>query len=278
MKLTVLTSTYKLFMKEQQIEALTKQTFKDFEWVIVDDSYEQNKGFTCSFPVIHMPPNEIVPYFALASCFNDGLVRASGKYVFFMNDYIIPSPTCLARHWEVQEKMGGCILSGRTLAVDGMPATVDGKLTMLKDYRMSIFDTETIKSKDAGDGLREVGRDGIQCWWSGRNDSAPLQAMLDCNGFEEAFDGRWGGQDADMSQRLMTYGLKYYVDTKSFCTEYEHQRGNKKAVRDESQQQGLQNLIINPMVKRKEYIANNQWLIMLPRNIKEEREQQGKLP
>jgi len=270
-RITVLTSSYRLLYKKEQIEALSQQTFRDFEWIVVDDHYQDNAPLSTPFPCIHMPPAEIFQYFALGAAMNDGLVRASGKYVFFMNDYVIPKPGCLARHWAVQEKMGGCLLSGRATNPSGTPTTYNGEVVKVEDYRMALFKYVMFPSTLVGDGLIEAERDGVQCWWAGRNDSAPLKAILDCNGFEEAFDGRWGGHDADMANRLMTYGLKYYLDKKSECLEYDHPRGAKKQVRTEAQQQNLQNVIINPRVERGDYMANKEWLVMLPRNLKEER-------
>ena len=49
-------------------------------------------------------------------------------------------------------------------------------------------------------------------WWAGRNDSAPLEAILSLNGFDENFDGRSGGFDGDLGARLVAYGCKYLVD------------------------------------------------------------------
>ena len=66
MKITVLTSSYRLFMKDRQIEYLADQTFKDFEWVVVDGAYEENKGIEAPFPIVHIPPSNPVDYFSLA--------------------------------------------------------------------------------------------------------------------------------------------------------------------------------------------------------------------
>ena len=271
--ISVLTPTYKLMFRDRQIEALSKQTFKDFEWIIVDDNHKQNQGIKTPFPLIHIPPAQELPYCALAQAMNEGLLHATGKYVFFMNDYVVPEPTCLQRHWDIQEKMGGCLLSGECLFMDSVPAECRDKRGKIitRDWRMGMLEEKAYPSTDIGDGLYEITREGIQNWWAGRNDSAPLEALLNCNGFDEVYDGRWGGHDAEMANRLMTYGLKYYIDKKSRCLEYDHLRANKKAVRTEEQQQAFQETIINRKVKHKIYTANTDWLIMLPRNIREER-------
>jgi glycosyltransferase involved in cell wall biosynthesis len=271
MKITVVTPTYSFFMKECQLDGLMNQTFKDFEWVVVDGCYEKNKDFKTPFPLIHIPPSNPVPYFSLASSLNDGLARASGKYVFFMSDYIAPRNECLGRHWELQERFGGCILSGRDICIEGYPAMCNRKEIKVQDYRMALFETGTIPSITVDENVREIGREGIQNWFAGHNDSCPLEALLACNGFDEAFDGCWGGQDAEMANRLMTYGLKYYLDSKSECVAYPHERGaKKKSYRTEAEQQSLQYKIINPKVEQKVYTANTSWLVMIPRNMKGE--------
>jgi len=43
-------------------------------------------------------------------------------------------------------------------------------------------------------------------WWAGRNTSAPLEMLLEINGFDESFDGRHGGADGDIGYRLMHIG------------------------------------------------------------------------
>jgi glycosyltransferase involved in cell wall biosynthesis len=270
-KITVITPTYRLLYKEKQIEALAAQSFQDFEWVVIDDDYENNKGFKTPFPLIHIPVSKPVPYFALAASFNDGLSRCSGKYVFFMNDYVVPEKYCLERHWEIQERFGGCMLSGIDIATEGTPAVINGEKVLLRDFRMTLFDTETFKSTRIDDDLREIGREGVQNWYAGHNDSCPLKSLIECNGFDEAFDGKWGGQDAEMGNRLMTLGLHYYLDKKSTCYFYPHPKGGgKQSYRSEVEQQSLQQKIINPKVTYKIYTANTQWFVMIPRDIKTE--------
>jgi len=40
-------------------------------------------------------------------------------------------------------------------------------------------------------------------WWAGRNTSAPLELLLEVNGFDESFDGLHGGADGDIGYRMM---------------------------------------------------------------------------
>ncbi len=202
LKITVLTPTYNLQYRDVQLDALEKQTFKDFEWIIIDDY--SDKPIKASFPIIHEFPQIPVPYCAISSVMNDGLVKAKGKYVFFMNDYVVPDAECLDRHWETQERLSGCLLSGSSLSDNPPPECFcDGNLVN-PDYRVGLFATKAFKWTGLGNGLFEIPRAGIQNWWAGRNDRAPLTALLDCTGFDETFYGRWGGQNADRTARIMT--------------------------------------------------------------------------
>ena len=49
-------------------------------------------------------------------------------------------------------------------------------------------------------------------WWAGRNDSASLEALLDANGLDESSQGRRGGLDTLLAQKMMTSGCRYLID------------------------------------------------------------------
>lgn len=266
MKITVLTATCRNQYMKEQIKALERQSFTDFEWVLVDDFCDQNNVKT-EFPLTHISPKEIKPYPAIASACNDGLIHSRGELIYFMNDYVLPHPDCLARHWEIYQKYKNVMISGRGLQTAFKPEELDTIKGTFEspDYRMWLFENFFVKEK-IEDNLYEAFRDGIQNWWAGRNDSAPLEAILDCNGFDETFDGRWGGQDADLAQRLMTYGLRYFLDYKSLCLEFEHEHGIKGAIRSEEAQRDFQRTIIDKKVKDRIYTSG------LSRNLKEERQ------
>lgn len=256
-EISVITGVCRSTYIQKQIEYLSKQTFKDFEWVVVDEQYMQNKGLKAGFPIIHIPPKNPKPYFAKASCLNDGLTLASGKLIYFMNDYVLPMKSCLQRHWEIQEKYKGIMLSGRAYKIDIKPEDIKENVRYkTTDYRMHLFDQGWFSWTPIEEGLFEVDRRGIENWMNGRNDSCPLEPLLDCNGFDESFDGRWGNEDADMAYRLMTYGLKFFMDKQSAVMEFPHQSGERAAIRTEAEQQALLLKITHKKVLDRIYTAN----------------------
>lgn len=260
-------------MEKYQVEGLVSQTFKDYEWVIVDDLHEQRKGLLAElikdkFSYCHMPPKEVKPYFATAAAHNLALTYARGEIIYFMCDYVVPLPNCLERHWQIHQKYPQAIISGRGIQIDSTPdiLLMNKGVYPARDYRMWLFfETPLFNKKQLEPDLFQADRLGVQNWWAGRNDSCPLEPILACNGFDERFDGRWGGQDAELAQRLLTYGLIYLLDTQSVVMEFKHETGSKPAIRTEEEQQMMQYTIINPRVKRNIYMSG------LDRNIREER-------
>ena len=152
-KITVLTPTCRDDFLEWQIRALKQQTLTDFMWVLVDDLYfrtkERGKALVAeSFPIIHILPTKQETYPVIASACNDGLIHARGQLVFFMNDYVIPHPDCLARHWEIYQKYPDAMISGRGLQVGFKPEELETKTgaEVVADYRMNLFDNHFLKS------------------------------------------------------------------------------------------------------------------------------------
>lgn len=278
LKITVITASCRDTYMKEQVEALKSQNFKDFEWVFVDDLYDKRKGLLPhlidgAFPLTHIPPREIVPYVAISMAFNTGLIHCRGELIYFMCDYIIPRFDCIGRHWEIYQKYHNVMISGRSIAVGYPTAILNGFSGKIQgsDYRMGLFDQIFGKSK-IEDNLFEAHQDdGIRNWWAGRNDSAPLEAILDCNGFDEVFDGALGNTDADLAKRLRVYGLRYLLDYQSSCLEFAHKTGSKEWLRSDEEQRQLEYKITDVKVRQGIYTSG------LDRNLREERKRCLKL-
>lgn len=215
MKITVLTATYRQGnLLQLQSDALSKQTFDDFEWVIVDD-WHNNRKFKpdTEFPTKWLPPRGgTKPYFAAASAWNTGFIVAEGELVYLMNDYIIMNdPTVLQRHWDLYQQYGPkVIISGPIDGTRGSgpiekregPLSLGDDVTELTDYEY------------------------VRRWyWAGRNDSMPLAEAIAVNGFAECLDGDYGGQDVEIAVRMMNNGCRYIIDRRVPVFELEHEPG-----------------------------------------------------
>ncbi len=255
-KISVLTVSGRRSYQQFQVNALKAQTFKDFEWVFVDDLYDERKEemaklVDSAFPFTHLHQKEVVDYFAVGAGNNDGFVRCRGELIFFMIDYTILEVHCLERHWALYQKYPKSFFSG---SVYDMPFRPDEMPTAavlnLPNYRINLFTSGYHHWSFIEDGIYGVADDGLQDWWSGRNDSAPLQAILECNGMDERFDGGHGYHDDDLAHRMSSAGYQYYIDTKAIAFSFPHiPGGGKKILRSEKEQQWFKEVLIPERTK-----------------------------
>lgn len=269
-KISVLTIMYRPGYLDSMTQCLREQTFKDFEWILVDDLWEQRKDILReyvgnSLNLKHIPPREVRPYSCSAMAVNTGLIHAEGELIYFMNDYMYLHPRVLERHWEIYSKYGPKVLisgplidaivaSGKSVwaGAPAMPIQIkneEGNIITYPELTPPIpFPLKDNFEEPTPDNLISIFREPFQptwpktfppdwrlghiskfsidknlCendnpnWFWGRNDSAPLKALLDINGMDEALDGRRGGADADLGARLKAYGCRLLVDREVPC-------------------------------------------------------------
>lgn len=286
-KISVLTVTCRADPKvyAYMVQALNNQKFRDFEWILVDDHYEQTKDMVKklvadTFLCVHMPPQIIPPYFARAAALNDGLTYCDGKIVYFMCDYSIPMPECLGRHWEVQERYGGVMLTGRRVKIEMELEEFLRKVKVDEPVQWSDFNIQFFETGDGNGWKLEWKRltkniyevvdkvDGAKRFMTGRNDSCPLDVLLKVNGVNEVFDGCWGQDDPDLDVRLMASGMRFLIDKGSQCLELPHKSAEKKQVRSHED-----SVLLADMVAKWGIEANRKWVIAMPRDLKAEREE-----
>jgi hypothetical protein len=162
------------------VDDLGQQTFKDFELIVVDGSYEQHKSYVAGlkhdFPLVHVPPKENIwtrnHKVAICTFRNTGIAKARGDLIVNLDDCCTLPKIYLeafARGWEY-----------KVCAAMTWPERGDWRHPQL------------------------VTRPGIIYGFG----SYPREAALELNGYDEAFDGAQGLEDADWSTRLFHLGVK----------------------------------------------------------------------
>ena len=280
MKISVMMVTARdLGMLPYQIDYFKRQTFKDFELVFVDELWEQRKDSVKkevdgAFPLTHILPNEVKSYFAPGAAWNDGFTHCRGELLYFMADYIIPHEDCLRVHWETHLQYPKAMISGRCweMNISADEFNQPNKQFQFNDYRLSLFENSYFRWSRIAESLYGAERAGVQNFWTGRNDSAPLDTILECNGFDEQFDGAHGYHDEDLAQRMANLGLEYIFNLKSLVWQFSHKKegeqvGGKPGLRtDEEQHQMFKAKLIPQRIKDGTYKVNPD------RNLREERE------
>ncbi len=230
--------------------ALGAQTYKDFEWIIVDDLFPTRAEAIGRMAKEHhlairyMPPYKLVPYFGYASAANTAIAMAAGRICYFMMDYSIPVSYALERHLSVHNGLGPrTLVSGRTFEPKPeWTGTEDWKPDWEGDHiwqrdgalRWAFFSSKNEVETGCFRSLHS------ELWWAGRDDSAPTALLLELGGLEELFDGGHGYQDSEFGVRVNMLGGWHVFDTVSMTMELPlHGTARKKILRTDTEQQEL---------------------------------------
>jgi len=237
-----------LHMMEITINSLMKQTFTDFE-VIVVDALHNTREFPFDkaiFPVKHVPVNPNHRFWLdrkrwnVCGALNTGILNAEGELIVRIDDCSEFEKTFLEDIWKVYEN-GLWLQAMHIRFLGGKPARFDAV------YREKGYEAKysiMTEPEDRFDILRDMyGEDGLvrdtrypKVVESGGKMIAPyqwmygysvftLEAALRVNGFDELFDGDKSQEDQDFGSRLDLAGYKdlFLLDVDHQVIEHEHE-------------------------------------------------------
>jgi len=238
-----------VFIFEPTFRSLEKQSFKDFELIVVDALYPKRKewieGHKWSFQVKYVPPHPNHRFWLdkglwnVCGMLNTALLYCEGDLVVRLDDCCeIPDKDYLKKFWEAYES-GYFALAMHVRYHAGKPARVN------EEYLRTGYEAkyaEASFSEDRAMLLRRLyGENGIVRdtrwpiverrgrmiappeWFYGYS-SFSLEAALRVNGFNELFDGVKGQEDQDFGIRLSMAGYKdvFLLDKDLWVIEHEH--------------------------------------------------------
>lgn len=200
---------------EWALKSLNEQTYKDFEYLILDGLYDQRKDKVediikkseVNFPLLYLKDKPsrwrcIRP--ALCNARNTGLVFANGDYVVFHDDNCRLHPNWLERH--VKWLSQGYIVAGNWLLYQEIDNNGNGIIGRFGwEHRSGIVKSPQIISGG---------------WLYGGNFSFPLHVAEDINGFDELYDGEMGQDDIDFGIRAERKGYKIMYDPSCYLEYY----------------------------------------------------------
>jgi len=232
-----------LHMLEITINSLMKQTFTEFE-VIVIDALHDTREFPfdkVTFPVKHVPVNPNHRFWLdrkrwnVCGALNTGILNAEGELIVRIDDCSEFDPDFLQRFWDGYQS-GYFPLAMHTRYRGGKQAYYnEGYRKKGYDFAREEPDRKRILDKvyDEKDPIRDTrwpiveskgGRMiGPAQWFYGYS-SLTLEAALKVNGFNELFDGDKGQEDQEMGLRLSMAGYRdiFLVDVNHWVIEHEH--------------------------------------------------------
>ncbi len=198
------------------LKSLERQTFTDFELIIVDALYHKRKDFFrhkhYPFPVKHIADKPSVwlskGMWALCSARNQGIIHSDGELVVFIDDAFGFGRDWLELFWKYYDEDG---LFAQALAdfytQEGEKVIRDGE--WIRDSRWKFVDEGSEHLRIHGDAyIHNLGD-----WFNVCGGTAvSMEMLLRVNGFDENFDGTKSLEDCDLGRRLVELGCEFVFD------------------------------------------------------------------
>ena len=243
-KATVITPTNRPNGYKYALHALREQTMpqEDWELIIVDDYLKdraqileeaEELGLE-NVRVFESKPNYWRSNRLIANARNTALIYAEGELIVFLDDYCWVRPKWLEEHWRTYRRgpytMVGAMravkyVPGRYHRMDLVPPPEPGENYWEERERLRTWEPKEQKER-----TREVGhfwvtdsrgrrpkRDCGGGWFYCCNASAPLEKIVEVNGFDEEFD-LTSEEDIDLGLRLERVGCRFWYRPDYECT------------------------------------------------------------
>lgn len=184
MRISVLTPSIRPAGLEITKKCLEEQTFQDFEWLVEIGHGKHD----------------------LNAAYNRMLRRAKGELVVSLQDYIKVPPNYLQNWWDVYQKNPGTFMTAPVGKVDNLEYTGNANW----DWRAArMNDHDTI-------------RDCEWNCWEIDSGAAPLAALKQIGGFDEALDGSWSSDNVNVGKRAQLAGYKFKCLFSNPALAYDH--------------------------------------------------------
>lgn len=205
---------------------LEKQTYQDFELIIVDALYDWRKDEVAeyfkdvTFPVKHIPEPPFRPgdVWNLNKAYNEGLRHAEGELVISLQDYIWIKGTALEQFVDLSESYG------LQVAISGI-----GHKALFPDHadnlqgKISIWN-EPFTGVPSGVSEADHRLDGKQIvedipfsLFELNFACVPLEAYKAVGGFDEEYDKGYSCDNFNLSFRLSLLDYKFLLDKTNEC-------------------------------------------------------------
>lgn len=201
MKISVITPSVRPEMLEIVKRCLNRQTFKDFEWLIVGpDSISKDIWLLLDddrFNFIQEPQKQKGDYYNLNKAWNKAFLEAKGELIVSIVDGLWFEPDLLDKLWTHYEVNPKAIISGIGHQYDrienGKPEHMVWQDLRINFSEKFFFETEP---------------NHIELCVA----SIPMKAICDVKGFKEIYDIGAALSEKEMCVRMGKRGYKFYID------------------------------------------------------------------
>lgn len=215
------------------------QTYRQFEIVIADDGSKKE-----TFDLIKKLQREVFyrivhvwhedDGFQKSKILNKSLQKCNTAYIIMSDGDCIPRADFVEQHVKFREE--GYFLSGGYFM---LPMDISIAISKEDIYNEKCFDISWLKKLGLKSSFKnnKLTSSGFYSWllnfitptnasWNGHNASGWKKDIVAVNGFDERM--QYGGQDRELGERLMNYGIKgKQIRYSAICLHLDHKRGYK---------------------------------------------------
>ncbi len=221
------------------LHGYNNQTYRQFEIVIADDGSKQETFDLIEklqadlfYNIIHVWHED--NGFQKSQILNKAIVKCTTPYIMMSDGDCIPRTDFVEQHVKFREK--GYFLSGGYFM---LPMETSLAITTEDIYNGNCFDVPWLKkhglkssfknNKLTSSGFKSLFLNKVtptNASWNGHNASGWKEDIIAINGFDERM--QYGGQDRELGERLMNYGIKSkQIRYSAVCVHLDHKRGYK---------------------------------------------------
>lgn len=207
MKISVITPSVRPEMLEILFKCLRRQTFKDFEWVIIGPENVKNHILFQYEPGLANLGVHIVPllepakkdgdYYSLNKAWNEAFKYAQGELIISIQDGLWFSPDMLEKFWIHYQNNPKALVGA-----------IGHQYEQLENGKPEHRVWSDPRSRTDFGSFYEVGPREIEYCIA----SIPKQALLDVGGIDEEFDKYAALSEKEMNYRMEKAGYIFYLD------------------------------------------------------------------
>lgn len=220
--------------------ALKKQTFTDFEWILYDALYDIRHDVVMSYcndtRVKHykQPPKDPTAKTWLAHAENGGLKKSSGELIVLLQDFIHIRPDALEKFYYQYLADPKSLVSGV-----GNQYSYPGLAEITNENGLAtVFSTPFTKvpTNVVWKDPRMQGREFRPCYpneWEANFAMAPRKVFYDLGGFDEEYDYiGFAFDNCSLAERAVMLGYTTYLDQSNECFALNSDAWSKSKAKD----------------------------------------------
>lgn len=219
-KVTIIVPTARFGGLDIIHDNVMRQTYRDFECIVVDELKRSHLPQDKCFTIIDAPEKDPKMYWNLDKSLNHAIRLAKGEVIVLLNDYIWIPDDALERLIKLHEDDRPCLVTGVGHQYVAPPA----------DDPKGLYSVwNPFPGRPSGDKIftdpRVKGKGVYICTpveWEGNWACFAKEIWEKIGGFDEEFDAGWGYDNVNFAERAQLAGFNTFLDLENECFGYSH--------------------------------------------------------